>query len=195
MRNWYYFVWLSGDHIVEQSVHDIDICNWIKGDYPVEANGMGSCHCRDNRGLGQIYDNHFVEYTYKDGSKLYAQCRQQPETWGCVSQFVHGTKGTLQLPSWAWMATSQEHVDLIDAIRNGKSSTTAGTAREQLHRHSGPHGDLFGPGRALGRGRRGWSARNAQAVRLRRRPPALPDKDGNYPMPVPGVYQPYKTAS
>ena len=86
MRNWYHFVWLCGDHIVEQHVHNLDICNWamskklgVKDSHPVTAVGMGSCHCRNNRGIGQIYDNHAVEFTYSDGTKLFSQCRQQDE--------------------------------------------------------------------------------------------------------------------
>jgi len=72
MRNWYHFVWLCGDHIVEQHVHNLDVCNWVKGGHPVKAKGVGSCHCRDNRGVGQIYDNHTVEFTYKDGTPMFS---------------------------------------------------------------------------------------------------------------------------
>ena len=91
VRNWYHFLWLCGDHICEQHVHSLDVCNWVLGGHPVQANGMGSCHCRDNRGIGQIYDNHYVEYTYADGRKVFSQCRQQPNTW-IVNQIVHGTR-------------------------------------------------------------------------------------------------------
>ena len=100
MRNWYHFVWLCGDHIVEQHVHNLDVCNWaishklgVKDAHPVTAVGMGSCHCRNNRGIGQIYDNHCVEFTYSDGTKLFSQCRQQDNTWESVSEHIHGTKG------------------------------------------------------------------------------------------------------
>ena len=120
MNNWYHFVWLCGDHILEQHVHNIDVCNWVKNDHPVSANGMGSCHCRNNRGIGQIYDNHFVEFTYKDGSKMMSQCRQQPDTWSCVSQFVHGTKGMKELPGNGSDGYIKEHVNLINAIRKGE---------------------------------------------------------------------------
>ena len=87
VRNWYHFVWLCGDNICEQHIHNIDVCNWTKGDHPVEANGMGYCVQRytgrdPKKGMGQIYDNHFVEFTYKDGSKFTSQCRHIPNTWG-----------------------------------------------------------------------------------------------------------------
>ena len=64
MRNWYYFVWLCGDNICEQHVHNLDIGNWVMGDHPVEANGMGGCTARylgELKGTGQIFD-HFVKH-------------------------------------------------------------------------------------------------------------------------------------
>ncbi|NQT40681.1 MAG: Gfo/Idh/MocA family oxidoreductase, partial [Planctomycetes bacterium] len=61
MRNWFYFVWLCGDHIVEQHVHLIDQANWIKDDHPVEANGMGGREVRKGKDHGQIFDHHFNE--------------------------------------------------------------------------------------------------------------------------------------
>ena len=127
MRNWYHFVWLCGDHIVEQHVHNLDVCNWVKGDHPVEANGMGSCHVPHNRGMGQIYDNHFVEFTYKDGTKMYSQCRQQPNTWCSVtsSSTAQGHEGTAGLGrrrpfgnTWTWSTP----------FVRARSSTTVGTA-------------------------------------------------------------------
>ena len=87
VNNWYHFCWLTGDNICEQHVHNLDVCNWVMDDHPVEANGMGGCTARytgrdPKKGMGQIFDHHFVEFTYKDGSKLYSQCRQIPNTWG-----------------------------------------------------------------------------------------------------------------
>jgi predicted dehydrogenase len=62
MRNWYYFNWLCGDHIVEQHIHNLDIINWIKGGHPVRAQGMGGCEVRKGPDYGEIFDHHFVEY-------------------------------------------------------------------------------------------------------------------------------------
>ena len=192
MRNWYHFVWLCGDHIVEQHVHNLDVCNWAKGDHPVMANGMGSCHCRNNRGIGQIYDNHFVEFTYKDGSKLMSQCRQQPNTWSCVSQFVHGTKGTKELPGNGSDGYAQEHVDLINAIRKGEKlndgwhgATSSFTA--VLGRMATYSGQVVNWDDAVAKGPDEMPKKFAFDAD----PPAMPDKDGNYPQPVPGVYKPY----
>ena len=55
VNNWYYFNWLSGDHIVEQHIHDLDICNWIKGEHPAKANGMGGRQVRIGKDFGEIF--------------------------------------------------------------------------------------------------------------------------------------------
>ncbi len=204
MRNWYHFVWLSGDHIVEQHVHNLDICNWIKGDHPVEANGMGSCHVRDNRGIGQIYDNHFVEFTYKDGTKMYSQCRQQPNTWIQITQFIHGEKGVTEPNSreeddtrtgndgQGYDGYEREHLALVDAIRNGKTlndgwhgATSSFTA--VLGRMATYSGQVVNWDDAVVKGASELPDRFAFDAD----PPVMPDADGNYPMAVPGVYKPY----
>lgn len=74
MRNWYYFNWLCGDHIVEQHVHNIDIANWVKGAYPVRIQGTGSRAHRTGKEYGEIYDNFALELTYPDNSVVYSQC-------------------------------------------------------------------------------------------------------------------------
>ena len=95
---------------------------------------MGACTLRytgDLKGTGQIFDQHFVEYTYADGTTMLSQCRHMPNTWGNVSEAVRGTKGQSNCAGWIKGETSwnfkgrgnnsmtQEHKDLIDAIRNG----------------------------------------------------------------------------
>ncbi|HRQ52571.1 MAG TPA: Gfo/Idh/MocA family oxidoreductase, partial [Agriterribacter sp.] len=80
MRNWYYFNWLCGDHITEQHIHNIDVINWFKGSYPVKAQGMGGREVRTGKDYGEIFDHHYVEFHYADGSILNSQCRHQPKT-------------------------------------------------------------------------------------------------------------------
>jgi myo-inositol 2-dehydrogenase/D-chiro-inositol 1-dehydrogenase len=75
--NWYYFNWLSGDHIAEQHVHDLDLMNWLKGAHPVKAQGMGGRQVRTGNEYGEIFDHHYVEYQYPDGTYLNSQCRHQ----------------------------------------------------------------------------------------------------------------------
>ena len=75
VNNWYHFTWASGDQICEQHIHNLDVGCWIKGMYPVKANGMGGSEMRmgGDRTLSQIFDHTFVEYTFEDGTKMYSQ--------------------------------------------------------------------------------------------------------------------------
>lgn len=95
MRNWYYFVWLCGDHITEQHIHNIDVVNWFKGGYPVKAQGMGGREVRKGKDYGEIFDHHYVEFQYADGSILNSQCRHQPKTMSRVDELLVGTKGKI----------------------------------------------------------------------------------------------------
>lgn len=96
MRNWYYFVWLCGDHITEQHIHNIDVVNWFKGGYPVKAQGMGGREVRKGKDHGEIFDHHYVEFEYADGSILNSQCRHQPKTMSRVDELLIGTKGRIR---------------------------------------------------------------------------------------------------
>jgi len=138
LRNWYQFVWTCGDHIVEQHIHNIDIINWVKGTHPVSAQGMGGREVRKGIDDGEIYDHHFVEFEYADGSRCYSQCRHIRGTFNSVSEHVVGTKGHSDVSGgqifsgnnkWRHRPASgrrdpnpyqQEHDDLFDAIRNDK---------------------------------------------------------------------------
>lgn len=95
MRNWYYFNWLCGDHITEQHIHNIDVVNWFKGAYPVKAQGMGGRQVRNGKDSGEIFDHHYVEFHYADGSILNSQCRHIPGTMSKVDELLIGTKGSI----------------------------------------------------------------------------------------------------
>ncbi|QXU39984.1 Gfo/Idh/MocA family oxidoreductase [Pedobacter sp. D749] len=97
MRNWYYFNWLCGDHIVEQHVHNIDIANWIKNGHPVSVQGTGSRAWRTGKDYGEIYDNHSIELTYADGAVINSQCRHFEGTANRVDESFQGTKGKIYL--------------------------------------------------------------------------------------------------
>ncbi|MSR66619.1 MAG: twin-arginine translocation signal domain-containing protein [Pedosphaera sp.] len=139
LRNWYYFVWLCGDHICEQHIHNLDVINWVKspepGNYahPVRARGNGGCETRKGKDYGEIFDHHVVEFDYADGSTCFSQCRHQQGCWNDVSESVIGTKGKSDLSrhiitgenKWRHQAGGtnpyqQEHDNLFDAIRNDK---------------------------------------------------------------------------
>ena len=95
MRNWYYFNWLCGDHITEQHIHNIDVINWFKGAYPIKAQGFGGREVRKGKDHGEIFDHHFVEFHYADGSILNSQCRHIPKTSAKVDELIIGTKGKI----------------------------------------------------------------------------------------------------
>lgn len=133
IRNWYNFIWLCGDHICEQHIHNLDVINWIKGGHPVKAQGQGGRGALMGPDSGEIFDHHFVEFEYEDGSHLLSQCRQITSCWNSVSEHVTGTKGTCDVNSytirgtdaWKYRGESKdpyqvEHDDLFDAIRNNK---------------------------------------------------------------------------
>ncbi|MCK7558698.1 Gfo/Idh/MocA family oxidoreductase [Chitinophaga sedimenti] len=93
MRNWYYFNWLCGDHIVEQHIHNIDVGNWFKGAVPVSAVGMGGRSWRNGKEYGEIFDHHYVEYRYADGVVMNSQCRHWKDSTSRVDEEIVGTKG------------------------------------------------------------------------------------------------------
>ncbi|WP_223548915.1 Gfo/Idh/MocA family protein [Aestuariivivens sp. NBU2969] len=94
MRNWYYFNWLCGDHILEQHIHNIDVANWFIGEHPIKAQGMGGREVRKGKDHGQIFDHHFVEFTYPSGTIISSQCRHQPGCFSQVAETFQGTQGT-----------------------------------------------------------------------------------------------------
>ena len=95
MRNWYYFTWLCGDHILEQHIHNIDVANWFIGDYPISAQGMGGREVRNGIDHGQIFDHHFVEFTYASGAVVSSQCRHQTGTASRVDEVFQGSNGSV----------------------------------------------------------------------------------------------------
>ncbi|OHB68587.1 MAG: hypothetical protein A2V70_05865, partial [Planctomycetes bacterium RBG_13_63_9] len=127
MNNWYHFCWLCGDHIIEQHVHNLDVCNWAMSNdltdpvHPVEAVGLGSRrHPYPGKAVGQIFDHHIVEFTYADGTKMFSQCAQIDGCQSNVSEAAHGTEGSSNCQARARGNDpyNQEHVDLVAAIRN-----------------------------------------------------------------------------
>jgi predicted dehydrogenase len=133
LRNWNYFTWLSGDHIVEQHVHNLDILNWVLGDHPIKASALGGRQARPGKNYGHIYDHFAVEYEYSNGVRMFSQSRQMDRCEGKVEEAVTGTKGSSNCKDWIrtkdgqnWRFRDkdpnpyqQEHQDLIASIRAG----------------------------------------------------------------------------
>ncbi len=97
INNWYFFTWLCGDHINEQHIHNIDVANWFIGGHPVSAQGMGGREQRTDKKFGQIFDHHYVEFTYENGVRINSQCRHQAGVYNAVREEFTGTKGKLYL--------------------------------------------------------------------------------------------------
>ncbi len=126
--NWYHWDWLSGDQIVEQHIHNLDVMNWAFGGPPVKFYGLGG---RQNRGSipGNIWDHFAVEMEYANGARVTSMCRHTPKSTTRIGERVVGTKGTSDCTGWIKGAKEfafkganpnpmvEEHKDLIASIR------------------------------------------------------------------------------
>jgi len=129
--NWYHWDWLSGDQIVEQHLHNLDVMNWAFGGPPAKFYGMGG---RQTRGdiPGNIWDHFAVEMEYPNGARVMSMCRHTPKSSTRVSERVVGTKGTSDCATsikgekaYTFAGATpnpyvQEHTDLIASIRSGQ---------------------------------------------------------------------------
>ena len=207
INNWYYFNWLSGDHIVEQHVYTLETINWLKGEvHPVRANGMGGRQVRIGKNYGEIFDHHANEFDYPDGSKLFSQCRQMHGCWS--SGFVdhaHGTKGRADMKNYKDCEIhlhgkppkifgpgsdgyQEEHDDLFASIVAGKpyneapynATATMTAILGRMATYSGrvvTWDEAFNSDLSLGPERLAWDAE----------PPVKPGPDGIYPCAIPGI--------
>ncbi|NND66879.1 MAG: Gfo/Idh/MocA family oxidoreductase [Halioglobus sp.] len=209
MRNWYYFNWLCGDHILEQHIHNIDVANWFLGELPASAQGMGGREVRKGADHGEIFDHHFVEFTYPSGAVISSQCRHQTGCVEMVEERFQATGGSL-------------------FTSGGNDAVLKNRAGDTLYKHGGlfdpspyqiEHDQLFASMRAgghidnadygahatltaiMGRmatytGKRiSWDKALNASQRLvpdsgdlhwNSAPPTVPDDAGNYRVPVPG---------
>ena len=205
MRNWYYFNWLCGDHIVEQHIHNLDVINWLKNGYPVKGQGVGGREVRKGVDHGQIFDHHMIEFTYADGSKMLSQCRHIANCWDSVSEYAHGSQGNADISGGKIFDLKGKMVWQTKGARDG---------------HQVEHHDLFAELRKGNRPNEGeWGAKSTmtaifgrmctytgQEIRwedalasevllcdtdkiasLDSPAPIVPDANGAYPLPVPGV--------
>ena len=209
MRNWYYFNWICGDHILEQHIHNIDVANWFIGSTPLSAQGMGGRETRKGRDHGHIFDHHFVEFTYPEGQIISSQCRHQRGCMNRVEEVFQGTKGHLRINSenFASMNSNsgksiyqhvdqgdvnpyqQEHNLLFAAIKSGTyqfddvPNGASSTMTAILGRMATYSGQVLT-----------WDQAMASDLKLvpdlnsfNDAAPVVPNAEGHYPVPVPGV--------
>lgn len=205
MRNWYYFNWLCGDHITEQHIHNLDVMNWFKGAYPVKAQGMGGRQVRTGKEYGEIYDHHYVEYQYADGSIMNSQCRHIKGTYAKVDEMFVGTKGVVKCGDAEISSKGKslykfdkskenepyqnEHDELFAALAKGefkfadaengaKSTLTSIIGRMATYSGQVIEWDkTINSGISIQPAKYAWDAP----------PPVLPDANGYYPIATPGV--------
>ncbi len=204
MRNWYYFNWLCGDHIVEQHIHNLDVANWVMQGNPVRAQGQGGRLVRRGKEFGEIFDHHFVEFEYDNGGRVLSQCRHMPDCMHRVTEGFHGTSGTAPRPGTIVSSTGNtlfehddsedpnpyqvEHDKLFDALTAGEHRYADGetgahaTMTAIMGRMATYSGQVIEWDEALESDLKlvphafAWDAT----------PPVVPDADGRYAVPHPG---------
>jgi len=208
MRNWYYFNWLCGDHIVEQHVHNIDIANWVKNAYPVSVQGTGSRAWRTGKDYGEIYDNHSVELTYADGSVIHSQCRHFEGTANRVDESFQGTKGRTYLSGGnqavLWDHSGKElynhpskgnknpyqteHDELFAAVAKGeyKFNDAERAAKSCFTAIIGRYATYSGQTIQWDEALKADNSLMPETLNWTAQPKVLPDANGLYPIPTPG---------
>ncbi|MGF1637291.1 MAG: Gfo/Idh/MocA family protein [Cyclobacteriaceae bacterium] len=210
LRNWYHFTWLSGDHIEDTHIHNLDVVNWVMQSYPVRAQGMGGReidYAKDREGV--IYDHHFVEFEYPNGVLVNSQALQINNCHVKLGEHFIGTKGraetsydtasikdykgnelhthTQRQSRQAPNAQQVEHDVLFDHIRKGTVKNDAeygaySTMTSILGRMATYSGQVINWDDAINSN----VSLGPQAYSFDAQPPVLPDADGRYEFPVPG---------
>ncbi|MEM6629051.1 MAG: Gfo/Idh/MocA family oxidoreductase [Bacteroidota bacterium] len=205
MRNWYYFNWLCGDHIVEQHIHNIDVANWVLQGYPVRAQGMGGRQVRTGKEYGEIFDHHFVEFEYDNGAVISSQCRHIKGCMNRVSESFLGTNGSAPKPGilhtskgykiWEHRGKNDpnpyqvEHDELFAAITAGEykyadaENGAMSTMSAILGRMATYSGQVLSMEDAL----KSEVSIMPTTFSWDVDPPIVPNEDGMYPIPTPGI--------
>ena len=206
MRNWRYFNWLWAGSPAGLQIHNTDIVNWVKGAYPIRAQGMGGRSSLNGPDHGDIFDHFYIEYEYADGTKLNSQIRHISGTWNKGGATFLGATGSASLQGGIknvkgeqiWRNPNKdsenayqiEHNALFAAIRNNTplndtewgAKSTMTTILGRMAVHSGKMvewDEALNSKLTLMPEKFAWDAE----------PPVKPDKDGNYPVPIPGLSQ------
>ncbi len=212
IRNYSCYTWLNGTFLLDWLIHNLDICCWAKGGWPVSAQGQGGRQQR--RKPDQLFDHYAVEYTFEDGTHLLAQGRHMANCWGFFGDVLHGTtgsavlgegvpkprlfKGHQQTPDkllWEYQgpainAYQVEHDQLFAAIRQDLPyNETDRCARAAM---TGILGRMAAESGALVSWEDALASKTELAPELDQMswdspPPVVPDAQGDYPIAMPGV--------
>jgi predicted dehydrogenase len=214
IANYSCFTWLNGSFIVDWLIHNIDVCCWAKGDWPVSVQGMGGRQVRQEP--DQLFDHYAAEYTFADGTRMLAQGRHINNCWDFFGDVIQGTKGCAVLGEgqpkprifkghkqssenlvWSYKGPEcdhyqREHDLLFDAIRNDKPyNETQRCAKSCLTAIMGrmacESGKLITWEEALASNVQ--LAPGLEQMTWDSNPPAMPDDHGRYPIAIPGQTQ------
>jgi len=209
VRNWYYFTWLSGDHLVEQHVHFLDFVGWLMREAPPAlAWGYGGRSQRVEPKFGDIFDHHSVVYEYAQGQRVYALTRQQSGCFNGVYATVFGTQGQLRRGGTAkqsgiytndgelrWRVPAATEMPEVNRYREMFAAMQAGTPiNDSLSMARSTMLAILGRMATHSGQRLTWEEAFASNKVLAPErydwaatPPVLPGPDGAYPHPIPGV--------
>ncbi len=211
VRNFHNFTWLGGSFILDWLIHNIDICCWVKDAWPVSAQGQGGRQARMEP--DQMFDHYAVEYSFADGTRMFAQARHMADCWGFWGDVIHGTKGAAVLGEgipdpriykghqraeenivWRYKGEKVdpyqvEHDRLFDAIRQNKPyNETKRCAYAALAgilgRMAAESGQEITWEQALASDL--VLAPGLESFTMDAAPPVVPDAQGRYPVAVPG---------
>ena len=212
IRNYSNFTWLNGSFILDWLIHNLDVCCWCKGAWPVSAQGQGGRQVRTQP--DQLFDHYSVEYSFPDGTRMQAQGRHMNNCWGFFGDVIHGTTGSAVLGEgvskprlfkghntapenviWSYEgprsnAYDDEHVRLFDAIRNNKPYNETDRCAKAamvgiLGRMAAESGQTVTWDQAMASNLE--LAPGLDAYTMDSDPPVMPDEQGNYPVAMPGV--------
>ncbi|MEX2641389.1 MAG: hypothetical protein WD266_11915, partial [Balneolales bacterium] len=190
-----------------QHIHNIDVANWFIGEYPDSAQGMGGREVRKGKDHGEIFDHHFVEFTYPGGAVISSQCRHQPNTMSRVDEVFQGTKGTIYTDGShtttmrAYNGSliyshqgeedpnpyQQEHNELFASIRSGNViNDTENGAKSTLTAIMGRMATYSGRVITWDQAMNSNQKLVPDELSWDMTAPVAPDANGNYKIPVPG---------
>ncbi len=211
IANYSCFTWLNGSFIVDWLIHNIDVCCWVKNDWPAAAQGMGGRQVRQD--ADQLFDHYAAEYSFADGTRFVAQGRHINKCWDFFGDVVHGTKGTALLGEgqpkprlfkghkqssqnllWSYKGPECDHYQvehdlLFDAIRNDKPYNE--TERSAKSCFAAIMGRMACESGQMITWEEAFSSQIELAPGLDgytwdSNPPAMPDTNGKYPVAMPG---------
>jgi predicted dehydrogenase len=212
IRNYSCYTWLNGSFILDWLIHNLDVCCWVKDAWPVSAQGHGGRQVRT--AADQLFDHYAVEYTFGDGTRLFAQGRHMANCWGFFGDVIHGAKGSAVLGEgipqprlfkghkqtsenviWRYDGPpcnqyQVEHDLLFQAIREDKPYNEAercayGAMVGILGRMAAESGQLITWEQAMASNLE--LAPGLDKCTMDSDPPVMPDAQGKYPVAMPGV--------